>query len=86
MILQDFEIQILKSNRSQIVILNTGRGKHSKYLPYAFTEQGVAILSGILNSNRAIKMPARLTPVGREHSYYAGFCRSKKSAPATNRY
>ena len=42
--------------RSQIVILNTGRGQHSKYLPYAFTEQGVAMLSGILNSDRAIKM------------------------------
>jgi hypothetical protein len=42
--------------RSQIVILNTGRGQHSKYRPYAFTEQGVAMLSGILNSDRAIKM------------------------------
>ena len=30
------------------------RGKHIKYLPYAFTEQGVAMLSGILNSKRAI--------------------------------
>ena len=42
--------------RSQFVILNTGRGQHSKYLPYVFTEQGVAMLSGILNSDRAIKM------------------------------
>lgn len=42
--------------RSQIVILNTGRGQHSKYLPYAFTEQGIAMLSGILNSDKAIKM------------------------------
>tara|TARA_B100000315_G_C14473631_1_gene539567 strand:- start:287 stop:742 length:456 start_codon:yes stop_codon:yes gene_type:complete len=32
------------------------RGKHSKYLPYAFTEQGVAMLSSILSSNRAIKV------------------------------
>lgn len=42
--------------RSQIVTLKTGRGLHSKYLPYAFTEQGVAMLSGILNSDRAINM------------------------------
>lgn len=31
--------------RSQTVTLKTGRGQHSKYLPYAFTEQGVAMLS-----------------------------------------
>ena len=31
------------------------RGKHPKYLPYAFTEQGVAMLSGILNSPRAVQ-------------------------------
>ncbi|MFH1229928.1 MAG: ORF6N domain-containing protein [Planctomycetota bacterium] len=30
------------------------RGAHSKYLPYAFTEQGVAMLSSVLNSKRAI--------------------------------
>ena len=30
------------------------RGKHAKYLPYAFTEQGVAMLSSVLNSKRAI--------------------------------
>ena len=54
----DFMFQLTKdeydSLRSQIAILK--RGKHSKYLPYAFTEQGVAMLSGILNSDRAIKM------------------------------
>ncbi|MBX9783800.1 MAG: ORF6N domain-containing protein [Chitinophagaceae bacterium] len=44
------------SLRSQIVTLKSGRGQHRKYLPYAFTEQGVAMLSGILNSERAIKM------------------------------
>lgn len=42
--------------RSQIVTLKSGRGQHSKYLPYAFTEQGVAMLSGILNSDKAINM------------------------------
>jgi phage regulator Rha-like protein len=44
------------SLRSQIVTLETGRGQHSKYLPYAFTEQGVAMLSGILKSDKAINM------------------------------
>lgn len=42
--------------RSQTVILDKGRGQHGKYLPYAFTEQGVAMLSGILNSDKAIQM------------------------------
>lgn len=42
--------------RSQNATLKTGRGQHSKYLPYAFTEQGVAMLSGVLNSDKAINM------------------------------
>jgi len=40
--------------RSQSVTLKPGRGQHRKYLPYAFTEQGVAILTSVLNRNRAI--------------------------------
>ena len=36
-----------ESLRSQIVTLKIGRGQHRKYLPYAFTEQGVAMLSAI---------------------------------------
>lgn len=40
--------------RSQSVTLKTGRGQHRKYLPYVFTEQGVAMLSSVLNSDRAI--------------------------------
>jgi ORF6N domain len=43
-------------SRSQIVTLNIKRGSNLKYLPYAFTEQGVAMLSGILNSDKAITM------------------------------
>ena len=41
--------------RTQIASLELGRGKYSKYPPFAFTEQGVAMLSGILNSPRAIE-------------------------------
>lgn len=42
--------------RSQIATLKPGRGQHSKYQPYAFTEQGVAMLSTVLHSERAIQV------------------------------
>lgn len=41
--------------RTQIASLEKGRGKHTKYPPFAFTEHGVAMLSGILNSPKAIE-------------------------------
>jgi hypothetical protein len=41
--------------RSQTVISNVGRGGR-RYLPYAFTEQGVAMLSSVLRSQRAIRV------------------------------
>ena len=52
---QDVDIQSIGSDWSQFV---TGSQKHRSKtaLPYAFTEQGVAMLSGILNSDRAINM------------------------------
>ena len=43
-----------KRSRSQIVTLK--RGQNLKYLPYAFTEQGVAMLSSVLKSERAVKV------------------------------
>jgi hypothetical protein len=36
--------------------ISNRRGRHSKYLPYVFTEQGVAMLSGVLRSEKAINM------------------------------
>ncbi len=42
--------------RSQSVTLKSGRGQHRKYLPYAFTEQGVAMLSSVLRSPRAVQV------------------------------
>ena len=42
--------------RSQIVTLKKGRGEHRKYAPYAFTENGVAMLSSVLNSERAVQV------------------------------
>lgn len=49
-----FKLTLGEANslRSQIVILK--RGQHIKNPPYAFTEQGVAMLSGVLHSERAI--------------------------------
>jgi hypothetical protein len=44
------------SLRSHFVTLDTGRGKYPKYLPYAFAEQGVAMLSSVLNSPRAVQV------------------------------
>ncbi len=44
------------SLRCQNGTLKTGRGQHSKYLPFAFTEEGVAMLSGILRSKTAIQV------------------------------
>lgn len=57
---EDFMFELTKdewnSIRSQIVILKSGRGQHSKYLPFAFTEQGVAMLSSVLNNEKAIEI------------------------------
>ncbi len=56
----DFMFQLTRQEyeflRSQFVILKTGHGQHRKYLPLVFTEQGVAMLSGVLKSKRAIKV------------------------------
>lgn len=56
----DFMFQLSEDDysalRSQIATLKPGRGGHRKYLPYAFTEQGVAMLSSVLNSERAIEV------------------------------
>ena len=57
---EDFMFQLNKEETdfltSQIVTLKRGRGQHRKYLPYVFTEQGVAMLSSVLRSPRAIQV------------------------------
>jgi phage regulator Rha-like protein len=50
-----------KSLRSQSGTLK--RGEHSKYPPMAFTEQGVAMLSGVLNSQTAIEVNIQIIRV-----------------------
>jgi len=44
------------SLRCQFGTLKTGRGQHPKYLPMAFTELGIAMLSSVLNSKRSIQV------------------------------
>lgn len=57
---EEFRFQLTEEEakflRSQIATLNEndGRGKHRKYLPYVFTEQGIAILSAVLRSDVAV--------------------------------
>ena len=58
---EDFMFELTKDevdelSRCQFGILNTRRGKNIKYLPFAFTELGVAMLSSVLNSNKAINI------------------------------
>lgn len=56
---EDFMFELTKiesdSLRSQIVTLKKGRGEHQKYLPSAFTEHGVLMLSSVLKSDKAIQ-------------------------------
>jgi phage regulator Rha-like protein len=53
-----FQIETSEKSSHPLRLQNeTSKGRGgTRYLPYAFTEQGVAMLSGILNSDRAITM------------------------------
>jgi len=51
-----FRLSAEESSRCQIGTLNKGRGSNIKYLPYAFTENGIAMLSGVLRSKSAIEV------------------------------
>lgn len=55
---EDFMFELTKEelSRSQFVTLKSGRGSNIKYLPFAFTELGVAMLSSVLNSDAAIEI------------------------------
>ena len=54
----DFMFQLTEdeTNRSRSQIVTLKRGQNIKYLPFAFTEQGVAMLSSVLNSAKAIQV------------------------------
>jgi len=49
-----FQIETLEKGNNLRLQIETSSWGGSRYLPYAFTEQGVAMLSGILNSDKAI--------------------------------
>ena len=59
---KDFMFQLTKEEclRSQFATLNEGRGQHLKYMPYVFTENGVAMLSSVLRSDTAIEVNIRI--------------------------
>jgi hypothetical protein len=58
----DFMFQLTKEecSKSQFVILNGKRGQNLKFLPYAFTESGIAMLSSVLKSQTAIEVNIRI--------------------------
>jgi len=51
-----FELTKDESLRCQNGTLKNGRGQHSKYSSFAFTEQGVAMLSAVLHSEKAVRI------------------------------
>lgn len=60
----DFMFQLTQEEavalRSQIATLKNGRGQHKKYLPYAFTRNGIAMLSSVLKSETAVGVNIRI--------------------------
>ena len=60
---EDFMFQLTRQDaaevtalRSQDATLKQGRGRHRKYLPYAFTEHGALMAANVLNSKRAVEV------------------------------
>ena len=56
----DFMFELTKEEYDSLrcqnfTIKKGGRGQHSKYLPFAFTREGIAMLSGLLKSEIAVK-------------------------------
>ena len=55
-----FQLTLEECLRSQIATLNQAQGKHLKYLPFAFTENGIAMLSSVLRSETAIAVNIKI--------------------------
>lgn len=62
---EDFMIELTPEEFQDLNELNEqkSRGKHSKYLPFAFTEHGVLMLASVLNSNKAIKVNIQIIKI-----------------------
>ena len=60
----DFMFQLTEEEyeilRSQFAMLRLKHGKHRKFLPHVFTEQGIAMLSSVLRSDRAVEVNIRI--------------------------
>ncbi|HEX7243969.1 MAG TPA: ORF6N domain-containing protein [Solirubrobacterales bacterium] len=89
---EDFMFQLNREEgaalRSQIATSNSGRGGR-RYAPYVFTEQGVAMLSGVLHSDRAIAVSIEIMRVFvelcRVASSYAAIESGSKISPPLGR-
>ena len=59
---EDFIIELTNEEYKDLkeIIGKQGRGRHSKYPPFAFTEHGILMLASVLNSERAIKINIRI--------------------------
>jgi len=56
---EDFMFPLTRAEYAELLRCQIGtleRGKYSKYFPYAFTENGVAMLSGLLSTSRAVQV------------------------------
>jgi len=57
---EDFMFELKRDEynalRTQIASLEKGKGKHSKFNPFAFTEQGIAMLSSVVKSRKAVEV------------------------------
>jgi hypothetical protein len=58
---EDFMFELSKNEWETLrcnfcTLKKEGRGQHTKYMPFAFTQLGVSMLSSVLNSDKAIKM------------------------------
>jgi ORF6N domain len=74
----------LASSRSQSVILK--RGQNIKYTPYAFTEQGVAMLSSVLHGKRAVMVNVEIMRAFVRLRLASNLMLTRKLAALENKY
>lgn len=65
-----FKLTSEECSRCQIGTLNGGRGSNIKYFPYAYTEQGVAMLTSCLHTDRAISASIQIMEAFVEMTHY----------------
>lgn len=58
-----FMFELTREENLRLQNATLGHGTYSKYLPYAFTEHGVLMLSNVLKSDRAIQMSIKIIDV-----------------------